>query len=123
MLDASSFSIDFSVGSFSLTNDGNSLLIRYTPALVPLTWGSYGPWSGVVFSRWCSAGPAGQPYEILISTDVSLPMASWMPLTSGMFGAGPVYLPTLRRQTVSVFIKSSHRRWFITRAISVGISV
>ncbi len=89
-LDTSSFSNDFSGGVFSLTSDGNSLLIRYTPpALVAPTMSSYGPWSGSSFPLVFS-GPSGQTFEVLTSTNVSLPMASWTPLTSGTFGASPI---------------------------------
>ena len=89
VLDASSFSNDFSGGAFSLTSDGRSLLVHYTPPLpVPPTWSSYGPWSGGSFAMAFS-GTNGQPYEVLTSTKLSLPMANWTPLTSGTFGAGP----------------------------------
>lgn len=88
VLDTSSFSNDFSGGTFSLTSDGNSLLVRYTWVLVPPTWNNYGPWSGSSFPLVFS-GPSGQTYELLTSTDVSLPMAAWTQLTSGTFGANP----------------------------------
>ncbi len=35
-------------------------------------------------------GPDGQAYEILTSTDISLPMSGWTPLTNGTFGNSPV---------------------------------
>ena len=89
VLDTSSFSNDFSGGTFSLTSDGNSLMVRYTWVLVPPTWNNYGPWSGSSFPLVFS-GPSGQTYEVLTSTDVSLPMAAWTQLTSGTFGANPV---------------------------------
>jgi fibronectin-binding autotransporter adhesin len=95
VLDTSLFSNDFSGGVFSLTSDGNSLLVRYTPsALVAPTMNSYGPWGGSSFPLVFS-GPSGQTYEVLASTNVSLPMASWTPLTSGTFGASPIaYIDT-----------------------------
>ena len=88
VVDASSFSNDFSGGTFSLISDGSSLLVRYAWVPVPPTWGSCGPWSGDSFPLVFS-GPNGQTYELLTSTDVSLPVASWTPLTNGTFGAGP----------------------------------
>jgi autotransporter-associated beta strand protein len=88
VLDASSFSNDFSGGTFNLTSDGSSLLVHYAWVPVPPTWGSYGPWSGSSFPLAFN-GPDGQTYELLTSADASLPMASWTPLTSGTFGAGP----------------------------------
>jgi hypothetical protein len=88
ILDTSSFSNDFSGGVFSLTSDGNSLSVRYSWIPVPPTWGSYGPLSGSYFPLVFS-GSNGQTYEVLTSTNLWLPMASWTSLTSGIFGAGP----------------------------------
>jgi autotransporter-associated beta strand protein len=87
-LDTSSFSNDFSGGTFSLTTDGNSLLVHYIWVPVPPTLDGYGPWSNGSFPLAFS-GPNGQTFKILISTNVSLPMANWTPLTSGTFGVGP----------------------------------
>jgi fibronectin-binding autotransporter adhesin len=90
VLDASSFSNDFSGGGFSLTSDGDSLLVQYIPpALVAPTLSDYGPWNNNSFPLMFS-GPDGQPYEVLTSTDVSLPLADWTPLTNGTFGTGSV---------------------------------
>jgi autotransporter-associated beta strand protein len=88
ILDTSSFSNDFSGGIFSLTSDNNSLSVRYAWIPVPPTWDSYGPLSGNSFPLVFS-GSNGQTYEVLTSTNVSLPMASWTLLTSGTFGADP----------------------------------
>jgi autotransporter-associated beta strand protein len=89
VLDTSSFSNDFSGGAFSLTSDGNSLLVHYTPVLAPPAWSNYGPWSNGSFPLVFS-GPVGQTYEILTSTNLSQPMTSWTQLTNGTFGADPV---------------------------------
>jgi autotransporter-associated beta strand protein len=89
VLDTSSFSNDFSGGAFSLTSDGSSLVIHYTSALVSPTLRINGPLSNGSFPLMFS-GPNGQPYEVLTSTDVSLPLASWTVLTTGTFGAVPV---------------------------------
>jgi len=35
-------------------------------------------------------GPRGQTYQLLYSTDVTLPLHAWIPLTQGMFDVGPV---------------------------------
>ncbi|MDB6019147.1 MAG: Extracellular serine protease precursor [Pedosphaera sp.] len=88
VLDTSSFSNDFSGGNFSLASDGSSLLVHYTPVVVPPTWGNCGPWSDGSFPLVFS-GPSGQTYKVLTSTDVSLPMAGWTQLTNGTFGDGP----------------------------------
>lgn len=89
VLDTASFSNDFSGGAFSLTSDGNSLVIHYTTALVPPTLRINGSLSSGSFPLMFS-GPNGQPYEVLTSTDVSLPLASWTLLMNGTFGAAPV---------------------------------
>jgi fibronectin-binding autotransporter adhesin len=103
LLDTSSFSNDFSGGTFSLTSDGNSLLLLYSSALVPPTWSNYGPWSGGSFTLMFS-GPNGQPYEVLTSTDVSLPLADWTQLTNGTFGAGLVaYTDTAATNSVRFY--------------------
>jgi autotransporter-associated beta strand protein len=88
ILDTSSFSNDFSGGTFSLTSDGSSLVIHYTSALVSPTLNSYGPWSGGSFPLVLS-GPSGQTYKVLTNTNVALPLASWTLLTSGTFEADP----------------------------------
>jgi autotransporter-associated beta strand protein len=89
ILDTSSFSNDFSGGAFGLTSDGTSLAIHYTSALIPPTLRINGALSSSSFPLMLS-GPNGQPYEVLTSTDVSLPLASWTVLTNGTFGAVPV---------------------------------
>lgn len=87
VLDTSSFSNDFSGGNFNLTSDGNSLLVHYIPpALIAPTLSDYGPWNNDSFPLMFS-GPNGQPYEVLTSTDVSLPLMDWTPLTNGTFGS------------------------------------
>ena len=89
VLDASSFSNDFSGGAFTLVSDGNSLMVHYTALLAPPTLSNYGPWSNGSFPLVFS-GPSGQTYQVLTSTNLSLPMTSWTQLTNGTFGAGPV---------------------------------
>ncbi len=73
-----------------MTSDGNSLLLHYTPpALIPPTLHINGTLNSGSFPILFS-GPNGQPYEVMTSTDVSLPLSSWTPLTSGTFGDDPV---------------------------------
>jgi len=108
ILDTSSFSNDFIGGTFSLASDGNSLLVRYTYVPAPPTWGSYGPWSDGSFPLAFN-GPNGQTYEVLTSTDVSLPLASWTLLTSGTFGAGPaIYTDTAATNDARFYRIVSH---------------
>ena len=61
-----------------------SILVLGTPSLV-----GFGPLSGTSFPLTFS-GPNGQSYQVLSSTNVNLPMASWTVLTNGTFGASPV---------------------------------
>jgi autotransporter-associated beta strand protein len=84
-IDASAFSNAYS-GTFSMAMQGNSLAVNYTPPPMIL---SYGPWSGTSFPLSFS-GPNGQTYEVLSSTNVAQPMASWSVLSSGSFGGSPV---------------------------------
>jgi autotransporter-associated beta strand protein len=93
--DASKFAIDASAfanphgGTFSVGVQGSSLVVNYTaPALVPPTLNGFGPLSGGSFPLTFS-GPSGQPYKVLSSTNVELPLASWTVLTTGTFGASP----------------------------------
>jgi uncharacterized repeat protein (TIGR01451 family) len=37
--------------------------------------------------QFCFGGPAGQPYRLLATTDLSLPTAQWTVLTNGTFGS------------------------------------
>jgi alpha-galactosidase len=65
-----------------------SLLSAGTDANRP-AFRSYGPRSGTSFPLSFS-GPSGQSYQVLRSTNVARPLASWSVLDSGTFGASPV---------------------------------
>jgi hypothetical protein len=56
-------------------------------ALTAPTLSGYGPLSGASFPLTFS-GPSGQSYQVLSSTNVTLPLASWTVLKSGTFGVG-----------------------------------
>jgi hypothetical protein len=73
---------------------GNGSLKVATTVLTPpeLTGGMFvgGGQFQLTFS-----GASGQTYQVLTSTNVALPLASWTPLTSGTFGASPaIYVDT-----------------------------
>jgi hypothetical protein len=53
-----------------------------TPTII-----AFGPLTGTSFPLTFS-GPDGQSYQVLRSTNVALPLASWAVLNSGTFGAG-----------------------------------
>jgi hypothetical protein len=50
---------------------------------------SYGPLSGSSFPLTFS-GPSGQSYQLVRSTNLTLPLGNWTTQTSGIFGPGPV---------------------------------
>ena len=89
VLDTASFSNDFSGGLFSLTVEGNSLVLHYTWVPVPPTLQASG-WMNSGSFQMTLGGPNGQAYEILTTTNLSLPMPAWTPLTNGTFGSDPV---------------------------------
>jgi len=94
VVNTSSFNNDFSGGSFSVTNEGNAIEIRYASALAAPTWNSFGPLNNASFPLSFS-GPNGQTYKILTSPDLTLPLSSWIVLTNGTFEAGPaIYVDT-----------------------------
>lgn len=84
-------------GTFNVTTSGNgdALLVEYTPSAPPLiapqpplgfnTFGQAGGQITLTFS-----GTNGQAYEVLASTNLSLPLTNWTVLASGVFGATPV---------------------------------
>ncbi len=77
-------------GTFSLTNSGNSLVLVYTPVplIAPILSGvpTYSAGTlALIFS-----GPSGQPYEVLSSPDLTLPLTNWLVLTNGVFGADAI---------------------------------
>jgi fibronectin-binding autotransporter adhesin len=105
ILDTSSFSNDFSGGVFSLTSDGNSMVIHYTPpALVSPTLHINGALNSGSFPILFS-GPNGQPYEVMTSTDVSLPLSNWTRLTNGTFGGSPVAYTDAAATNISRFYR------------------
>ncbi len=61
----------------------------YLTGLSKLSITSSGPLTGTSFPLTFS-GTSGQSYEVLTSTNVELPMASWTVLGSGIFGTSPV---------------------------------
>ncbi len=90
VVDASKFVNAYS-GTFSVAAQGNSLVLNYTApvVLVPPTLSVAGPVTGTSFALTFN-GPGGQSYEVLSSTNLTLPLASWTTQSSGVFGGGPV---------------------------------
>jgi hypothetical protein len=80
------------IGAFTgtLQITGNDLELAVSGgALTPPELSGYGPLTGTSFPLTFS-GPSGQTYQVLSSTNVALPLASWTVLDSGTFGASPV---------------------------------
>jgi autotransporter-associated beta strand protein len=88
VVDASAFANSYSK-TFSVAVEGNSLVVKYGAALTPPEFSGYGPLSGTSFPLTFS-GPSGQSYQVLMSTNVALPLASWSLLSSGTFGGSAV---------------------------------
>jgi autotransporter-associated beta strand protein len=89
--DAGKFAIDASQfanapsGAFSVAKQGNNLVVHYTSPVPVIS--SYGPLTGTSFPLTFS-GLSGLTYQVLCSTNVELPLASWSLLSSGTFGVG-----------------------------------
>ncbi|MCX6925793.1 MAG: autotransporter-associated beta strand repeat-containing protein, partial [Verrucomicrobia bacterium] len=86
---------DGNFAAMSLPALGAGLVWNWTPANGTLTvvkgetppvLSGFGPLTGSSFPLTFS-GPSGQTYKVLASTNVALPIASWMQLASGTFGA------------------------------------
>ena len=67
----------------------NQIKLALSSSLTPPTLSGFGPLSGKSFPLTFS-GPSGQSYQVLTSTNVARPLASWTVLSSGTFGASPV---------------------------------
>jgi autotransporter-associated beta strand protein len=72
--------------------DGNAVVLTcigggVTPPTPPTLAGG-GPLTGTSFPLSFS-GPAGQTYQVLVSTNLTLPLTNWAVLSTGTFGAGP----------------------------------
>jgi autotransporter-associated beta strand protein len=70
------------LGTFSVAVQGNSLVVKYTPTVTPVVSGAQRNGSGFSFNF---AGPEGQPWTILSSTNLLLPFGAWETNQSGFF--------------------------------------
>lgn len=78
------FQIQYQVGN------GNAVVLTCLgPDVTAPVIGRSGPLSGTSFPL-TFGGPIGQSYQVLTSTNVALPLASWAVLSAGTFGASPV---------------------------------
>jgi autotransporter-associated beta strand protein len=71
------------------TNSAQASATPVAPPLIPPVLSGFGPLGGTSFPLTFS-GPSGQSYQVLSSTNLARPLASWTVLKSGTFGAGPV---------------------------------
>jgi hypothetical protein len=91
-----SFSNAYS-GTFTIGTNANSLILTYAgssgsglsialpqpPVIAPTM-----TMNGSTF-RFNFSGPSGQSYRVLTSTNLDLPIASWLVATNGFFGSDP----------------------------------
>ena len=96
LFNATNYSGDFA--AMNLPALGAGMVWNWTPANGTLTvvkgetppvLSGFGPLTGSSFPLTFS-GPSGQTYKVLASTNVALPLANWMQLSSGTFGASAV---------------------------------
>ncbi len=86
-VDTAAFSNTFT-GTFTLSTNGNSLLVAYTPApLLPPALNAFVRAASNALTLYFG-GPNGQSYQVLTSTNAALPMPDWLVLTNGTFGTG-----------------------------------
>jgi autotransporter-associated beta strand protein len=96
LFNATTYDGDFA--AMTLPGLGAGLVWNWTPTTGTLTvvkgetppvLSGFGPLTGSSFPLTFS-GPSGQTYKVLASTNVALPLAGWMQLTSGTFGTSAV---------------------------------
>jgi hypothetical protein len=87
-LDTSGFSPAYT-GTFSVSTNANSLVVTYSPPLVPPALLAAQKLGSTGFQLSFS-GPAGQPYRVLASVNPTTPVGNWTVLTNGVFGPDPV---------------------------------
>ncbi|MFM1767592.1 MAG: hypothetical protein RJA22_121 [Verrucomicrobiota bacterium] len=69
--------------------DGNAVVLTcIAGGLTPPTLAGGGPLAGNSFPLSFS-GPAGQSYQVLVTTNLAVPLTNWAVLSTGTFGAGP----------------------------------
>jgi len=84
-VDTSGFSNAFN-GTFSVTTNGNSLVLDYVAAVPPVLNNSSTAANGSF--AFSFSGSAGSNFRVLASTNLLLPLTNWWVLTNGVFGAG-----------------------------------
>jgi len=91
--------------TLSLTGGELFLHVSGTALVAPTLGGIVSSGSGVVLSF---SGPNGQTYQVLTSTNVALPLASWSSVASGAFSGSPVsYTNTPANEAKRFFIIKS----------------
>ena len=94
VVNTAAFSNSFA-GTFSVGTNGNSLVVNYTPNIPHIVIANSPPvLNGAVMGAkgftLNFSGANGQSYRVLASTNLMLPLADWLVLTNGTFGAGVV---------------------------------
>jgi len=84
---ASSPAVPTGAGAY-LRNTGSAIQLVVAPLIVPTLNKAVSQNSGVIGLSF--SGSSGQSYEVLASTNLSLPLTNWQSLTNGYFGTGVV---------------------------------
>jgi len=71
-----------------LRNTGSAIQLVVAPLIVPTLNIAVSQSSGAIGLSF--SGSSGQSYEVLASTNLSLPLTNWPSLTNGYFGTGAI---------------------------------
>jgi hypothetical protein len=92
-VDASAFQNGLAGGIFSVTTNGNSLLLVFNPQSAPPVFSSLvASGTNLVFSG--GGGTSGGNYVVLTSTNLVLPLANWTRIVTNQFDAGGSFIFT-----------------------------
>lgn len=86
-VDASAFANDLAGGKFSVATNGDSLLLVFTSRPPPPEFGQI-VFDGVNLEFRGTGGVTGGSYVVLTSTNLTLPVGQWTPVSTNLFGDG-----------------------------------
>src|SRR5438445_9573181 len=89
-VDASAFANDLAGGKFSVQTNGDSLLLTFTSRPPPPVFGTI-VFDGANLAFSGTGGVTGGNYIVLTSTNLVLPLANWIPITTNQFDPGGVF--------------------------------
>jgi len=112
IVDATAFSNSYT-GTFTLGTNGNALILTYTGSsgsssngtgLQPPVINQISNVTGGAFG-FTFSGQQSQNYRVLATTNLALPMLSWMLVTNGVFGAVPINYSEMSTGNVQKFYR------------------